>query len=215
MALSVRTCPAPICSTSLMLAVPIPTLPLSVMSVGAAPVPLMYSFSPDIVPMTFNPTPAILIVSAPVIVSPLTFTYRASPSVWLIISAVPQVSVPSLCVVMMEQLARLVTARELPVIPPATSNLVPGVVVPMPTLPSGVMRIRSPTVPEDSVWNRRLELLAPSSTPAIPASALPPRSKVRPAPRSAVVCVLVILIPSRPIEDVEYAALLLKSTSSA
>ena len=55
----------------------------------------------------------------------------------------PQVSVPSLCVVTMEQLARLVTAREVPVIPPATSSFVWGVLSPMPTSPVLSMFIRS------------------------------------------------------------------------
>ena len=63
-------------------------------------------------------------LSAPVIVSPPISTYLLSASLWSSISDVPQVSVPSAAVVMMEQLARLVTAREVPVIPPATSSLV-------------------------------------------------------------------------------------------
>src|SRR3989339_2250873 len=54
-----------------------------------------------------------LIVSAPVIVSPLTFTYLASPSVISIMSPVPHVRVPSLLVVMMEHPARLANVTEL------------------------------------------------------------------------------------------------------
>ena len=71
----------------------------------------------------------------PVIVSPPISTYLLSASLWSRIFAVPHVRVPSLCVVTIVQLARLVTAREVPVIPPATSSLVCGVVSPIPTLP--------------------------------------------------------------------------------
>ena len=68
-------------------------------------------------------------------VSPPISTYRLSASLWSRIFAVPHVSVPSAAVVIMEQLARLVTAREVPEIPPATSSFVCGVVSPMPTSP--------------------------------------------------------------------------------
>ena len=90
------------------------------------------------------PVPEVFfIASAPVIVSPPISTYLLSASLWSSMFAVPHVSVPSLCVVIIEQLERLVTAREVPVIPPATSSFVPGVVSPMPTLPSAVNLIFS------------------------------------------------------------------------
>ena len=90
--------------------------------------------------------------------SPPISTYRASPSVCEIISPVPQVSVPSLCVVMMEQLARLVTAREVPVIPPATLSLVPGVESPIPTLPLLRCMVSTSTFPTVMDWKLSLAL---------------------------------------------------------
>ena len=82
-------------------------------------------------------------LSAPVIVSPPISTYLLSASLWSSIFDVPQVRVPSLCVVIMEQLARLVTAREVPVIPPATSSFVCGVVSPIPIFPPSTIEIPS------------------------------------------------------------------------
>ena len=72
--------------------------------------------------------------SAPVIVSPPISTYLLSASLCTNVPPEPQLSVPSLFVTTTAQSVRLVRRSAVPVIPPATSSFVPGVVSPMPTL---------------------------------------------------------------------------------
>ena len=162
--------PIEVCKGAKGLVVPIPILPvvISVYRSGVAPVPVTCRERPDMVPVTLRPRPSYAMLSAPVIVSPPISTYLLSASLWSSIFDVPQVSVPSLCVVMIEQLARLVTAREVPVIPPAISSFVCGVVSPIPTFPPSVVIAIVPPSPSINL----LIALIPKSVDACPANTL-------------------------------------------